>query len=144
MNLRQFLLLGVFFLGSPAALAQSATSALPVALKGYDPISYFNPGKPARGAAASYVDFDDSRFLFSSQRNRDLFLSNPDKYLPQFSGLCATGLGMGQKIEADPKMFKVIDGKLYVFSSAEGLEMALKDPTLLKKAHESWGKAHKK
>ncbi|TAK67646.1 MAG: YHS domain-containing protein [Betaproteobacteria bacterium] len=144
MNLRQFVLLGVFFLGSPAALAQSAASAPPVALKGYDPVSYFNPGKPARGASASYVDFDDSRFLFSSQRNRDLFASNPDKYSPQFSGLCATGLGMGQKVESDPKVFKVIDGKLYIFSSAGALEMALNDPALLKKAHEAWGKAHKK
>jgi YHS domain-containing protein len=144
MNLRQFLLLGVFFLGSSAALAQSATSTLPVALKGYDPVSYFNPGKPAQGATASYVDFDDSRFLFSSQRNRDLFASNPDKYSPQFSGLCATGLSMGMKAEADPKVFKVIDGKLYVFSSTDALQMALKDPTLLKKSHDAWAKEHKK
>jgi YHS domain-containing protein len=144
MNLRQLLLLGVLILGSQAALAQSAASALPVALKGYDPVSYFNPGKPARGATASYVDFDESRFLFSSQRNHDLFASNPDKYSPQFSGLCATGLAMGMKVEADPNVFKVIDGKLYVFSSTEALEMALKDPTLLKKGHESWSKEHKK
>jgi len=144
MNLRQFLLLGVFFLGSPAALAQSATSALPVALKGYDPVSYFNPGKPAHGATSSFVDFDDSRYLFTSQRNRDLFASNPDKYSPQFSGLCATGLAMGQKIEADPKVFKVIDGKLYVFSSAQALELALQDPSLIKKSHEAWAKEHNK
>jgi YHS domain-containing protein len=144
MNLRQFVLLGVFFLGSPAVFAQSGASALPVALKGYDPVTYFNPGKPARGASASYVDFDDSRFLFSSQRNRDLFASNPDKYSPQFSGLCATGLSMGLKTESDPKVFKVIAGKLYVFSSTEALQMALKDPTLLKKSHEAWAKEHKK
>ena len=144
MNFRRFLLLGVFFLGNSAAFAQSATSALPVALKGYDPVTYFNPGKPAQGASASYVDFDDSRFLFSSPRNRDLFASNPDKYSPQFSGLCATGLSMGMKAEADPKVFKVIDGKLYVFSSTDALQMALKDPALLKKSHDAWAKEHKK
>ena len=90
MKVRQFLWLGMFFVASQAALAQSSATGLPVALKGYDPVSYFNPGKPARGASASFVDFDDSRFLFSSRRNRDLFASNPDKYSPQFSGLCAT------------------------------------------------------
>ena len=144
MNLRQFLLLGVFFLASPAALAQSAVGALSVALKGYDPVSYFNPGKPTQGTSASYVDFDDSRFLFSSQRNRDLFASDPDKYSPQFSGLCATGLSMGMKTEADPKVFKVIGGKLYVFSGTDALQMALKDPALLKKSHDAWAKQHKK
>ena len=144
MNLRQFLWLGMFLLASQAVLAQSSAAGLPVALKGYDPVSYFNPGKPARGAAASYVDFDDSRFLFSSQRNRDLFKSDPDKYSPQFSGLCATGLSMGTKAESNPNVFKVIDGKLYVFSSTDALEMAMKDPSLLKKSHESWDKEHQK
>jgi YHS domain-containing protein len=142
MNLRQFLLICVFLLGSPAALAQSAAGALPVALKGYDPVSYFNPGKPAHGAASTYIDFDDSRFLFASQRNRDVFASNPDKYSPQFSGLCATGLAMGKKVESDPRVFKIIDGKLYVFSSAQALELASKDPSLLKKSHEAWAKEH--
>ena len=144
MKLRQLLLLGVFFLGIQTALAQSSANTLPVALKGYDPVSYFNPGKPAHGAAASYVDFDDSRYLFASQRNRDLLKSDPDKYSPQFSGLCATGLSMGAKAESNPNVFKVIDGKLYVFSSTDALEMAMKDPGLLKKAHESWDKEHKK
>ena len=144
MNLRQLVLLVVCFLGSQAVLAQSSASTAPIALKGNDPVSYFNPGKPARGTSASYVDFDDSRYLFSSKRNRDLFAANPDKYSPQFSGLCATGLSMGLKAEADPNVFKVIDGKLYVFSSTGALEMAMKDPTLLKKSHQTWTKEHKK
>ena len=147
MNLRQFLLLGMFFLLNPVAIAQSPAGnvgTLPVALKGYDPVSYFNPGKAEPGNTSSYVDFEDSRFLFSNQRNRDLFASNPDKYSPQFSGLCATGLSMGKKLDSDPNVFKVIDGKLYVFSSTRALESVLKDPTKLKKGHEVWDKEGKK
>jgi hypothetical protein len=51
---------------------------------------------------------------------------------------------MGMKTEADPKVFKVIGGKLYVFSSTDALQMALKDPALLKKSHDAWAKQHKK
>ena len=136
-------LLAVLCLGS-AALAQSSPDKAPsVALKGHDPVSYFNPGTPAKGTSSFLYDFDDARYLFRSQKNRDLFAANPDKYSPQFAGLCATGLGMGMKTEANPSVFKVIDGKLYVFSSAEALAMVQKDPSLLKKAHQTWAKEHK-
>lgn len=144
MSLRQLLWFALCLFGSQVALAQSSAAAPPVALKGNDPVSYFNPGKPARGAPATYVDFDDTRYLFSSKRNRDLFASDPDKYSPQFSGLCATGISMGAKATSDPNVFKVTDGKLYVFSSASAMEMAMKDPAVLKKSHEAWGKEHKK
>lgn len=120
------------------ALPAHAQKAPPVALKGNDPISYFTPGRPAKGASKISLDFDDSRYLFSSAKNRELFAANPERYAPQFSGLCATGLSMGMKSEADPSVFLVKDGKLYVFSSVEAREMVQKDPTLLKKAREAW------
>ena len=124
-----------------AALAQKAP---PVGLKGYDPVSYFNPGQATRGASKISFDFDDTRYLFASAKNKELFAANPDKYSPQFSGLCATGLSMGMKAEADPKIFKVVDGKLYVFSSAEALQQAEKDPTLIRRSHAAWAKQHGK
>jgi len=130
----------VFF----SAALQAQDKVPPVALKGHDPVSYFNPGQATLGAKSIAFDFDDSRYLFRSQKNRDLFAANPDKYSPQFSGLCATGFAMGMKAEADPNVFKVIDGKLYVFSSQDALEMVQKDPSLLGKAHEAWDKQHTK
>ena len=47
------------------------------------------------------------------------------------------------KAEANPNVFMVKDGKLYVFSSAEARDMAAKDPSLLNKAHAAWQKAGK-
>jgi YHS domain-containing protein len=128
-----------------AAFAQSyPTKAPPVALKGHDPVSYFDPGKPAKGDSAIHFDFDDMRYLFSSERNRKLFAANPDRYVPQFRGLCTTGLAMGGvKVEADPNIFLVKDGKLYVFSDIEGRAKVEKDPTLLTKAHQAWDKLKK-
>ncbi len=131
----RYLLAALMLAVSAPAPAQKSP---PIALKGNDPVSYFNPGKPAKGASSINYDFDDSRYLFSSQKNKETFAANPDRYTPQFGGLCATGLSMGMKAEADPRVFKIVDGKLYVFSSTQALEMVEKDPSLLKKAHESW------
>jgi YHS domain-containing protein len=134
------LLLGILVL--VIAVPAQAQKSLPVAIKGIDPVTYFNPGRPARGASKISYDFDESRYLFSSARNKELFAANPERYAPQFSGLCATGLSMGMKSEADPNVFMVKDGKLYIFSSVEARDMVQKDPTLLGKAHEAW--QHKK
>jgi YHS domain-containing protein len=121
------------------AFAQShPAKAPPVALKGYDPVSYFDPGKPAKGASTINYDFDGTRYLFSSRKNRELFADNPDHYSPQFRGKCATGVSMGVKAGADPNVFLVKDGKLYVFSDAESRTTWEKDPTLLKKAQQAW------
>lgn len=129
----------VLTLSMSLALAQAPAKAPPLALKGIDPVSYFNPGKPARGNASIAYDFDDARYLFATPQNKDLFAANPDKYTPQFRGLCATGVSMdGGKYESDPNVFLVRDGKLYVFSNAEAREMAVKDPALLAKAHRNF------
>jgi YHS domain-containing protein len=119
-----------------AALGQA--KAPTVALKGHDPVSYFDPGRPAKGAASLAVDFDDARYQFSSERNRSLFAANPDRYTPQFAGLCATGVGFGMKAEADPNVFLVREGKLYIFSDLKAREMVEKDPSILQKGHQSF------
>ena len=135
LTLLAFALLGA---GAPASAQSESKKPASIALKGNDPVSYFNPGTPAKGTSKLNFDFDDSRYYFSTPKNRELFAANPDRYAPQFTGLCATGLSMGMKAEADPGMFLVKDGKLYVFSSVEAREMAQKDSALLGRAHEAW------
>lgn len=118
---------------SSTLLAQSP----PVSLKGHDPVAYFTDGRPVKGSAAINYDFDEARYLFSSQKNRERFASSPERYMPQFAGLCATGMSMGMKAEADPSVFKIIDGKLYVFSSTQARDKVEKDPSLLAKAQQN-------
>ena len=123
---------------SSSLLAQSP----PVSLKGHDPVSYFTDGRPVKGTAGINYDFDDTRYLFSSQKNRERFASSPERYTPQFAGLCTTGLALGMKAEADPSVFKIIDGKLYVFSSTQARERMESDPSLLSKAQHNWRAPH--
>jgi YHS domain-containing protein len=93
-----------------------------VAIKGYDPVAYFTDGKPVRGSASVAFDWDESRYYFASARNRDLFAADPERYAPRFSGFCTTAILEGDRYEADPVYWSIIDGKLYVFGSQEGKE----------------------
>jgi YHS domain-containing protein len=138
-----FLAVVAMALGGLSFAQSGGTKGSAVGLKGVDPVSYFNPGKPANGMSAINFDFDDTRYLFVSKKNRETFAANPERYAPQFGGLCATGLSAGMKAESDPRIFKIVGGKLYVFSSTEARDMADKDPTLLKKAHQAWVKPGK-
>jgi YHS domain-containing protein len=122
-----------------ASLASPLVAQSPsVTLKGHDPVAYFTDGRPVKGSAAINYDFDDARYLFSSQKNRDRFAASPDRYTPQFTGLCATGMAFGMKAEADPTVWKIVDGKLYVFSSTQAREKFDQDASMLAKAQQNW------
>ena len=117
------------------ALAQER----PLVLKGYDPVAYFTDGKPVEGAAAYEVVFDGQRYRFASAQHRDLFKANPDKYAPQFSGLCAMNLSRGVKRESDPHNWVISNDNLYVFASEAGQQGFTKDPaTVTAKANTNW------
>jgi YHS domain-containing protein len=117
------------------ALAQSDP---PVALKGYDPVSYFIETRPVKGASTLAYDWEGARYLFSSQRNRDAFTASPERYAPQLGGFSAPELAAGTRTEADPSVFLLRDNRLYVFSSPKARDTISKNPVMLRTAHEAW------
>lgn len=140
--LRRTVLLVALAATALPGLAQDKGAQAPhVGIKGYDPVSYFSEGRAAKGASGINYDFDDTRYLFASQKHRATFSANPASYEPQFGGLCATGIALGMKAESDPEQWVIIGGKLYVFSSVEAKEMAVKDPALLQRAHHNAARA---
>ena len=110
-----------------------------VALKGYDPISYFTDGKPEQGSREYTFAFDDTTYWFKSAEHRDKFASDPEHYAPQFDGYCAIQLSRGLKVEADPEAWTITNGKLYVFSGKRGPAFFAKQPiAIAEKARENW------
>lgn len=107
------------FTGLPAHAQNTAEPA--VALRGMDVVSYFASGGPVKGQAALRHDFDGARYLFASAQNKAAFEADPDRYLPQYDGLCTTGLSKGFRAPADPGAWKVVGGKLYLFRSAKDI-----------------------
>ncbi len=105
-----------------------------IALSGYDPVSYFLSNEPKLGDKKLSVKHQGVIYHFSSQKNKDTFLKSPTYYLPQYGGWCAFAMGdYGKKVEVNPKTFKIIDGKLYLFYNS-----------LLNNTLKSWNKNEKK
>jgi YHS domain-containing protein len=109
--------------GATRALAQAgAPQAERLGLRGYDPVAYFTASAATPGLPEFEYIWDGVRYRFASARNRDLFKANPEKYAPQFGGLCAMNMATGVRREADPTIWIIADGTLYVFASTTGSE----------------------
>jgi YHS domain-containing protein len=100
-------------------------------LKGYDPVAYFTEGKPMKGDPKYSYDWDEGRYYFTSEKHRDLFKGDPDRYAPQFGGYCTGSMARGVRNEGDPEGWVVKEGKLYVFGAAKWKAVAESDPNFI-------------
>ena len=86
-----------------------------VLLNGYDVVSYFL-GEVQKGKSTITVNHEGVEFWFSNKENKAFFIKNPEKFIPAYGGWCAYAMGeTGKKVKIDPKTYKIIDGKLYLF-----------------------------
>ncbi len=81
---------------------------------GYDLTSYFTQEKPQRGNGHHVAVVDGVSYVFASDANKKMFEANPSAYLPQYGGYCAFGASIGKKFVADPDVYDIVDGKLYM------------------------------
>lgn len=124
--------------GSIARAQGTAVATPAIALKGYDVVAYFKQSRASQGSPEFRQDWDGARYYFLSAQNKAAFDVNPDLYAPQFGGYCAMGMSKGNKTVADPTAFRIIDGKLFVFSSPKAAEAVDTDPVALVRARQAW------
>ena len=68
-----------------------------------------------------------------------LRVENPDKYAPQFGGLCSYGTAQGYKVSTQPDALSVINGKVYLNYNREVVKIWQQDvPGNIVKAEENW------
>lgn len=109
------------------------------ALAGYDTVAYFYENMPVKGKAEFTYDYKGTKWLFSSQQNKDKFTAMPEKYAPQYGGYCAWLIAQNDLAKGDPLMWTILDGKLYLNYDAEIQEKWLKDPSgFIEKADAYW------
>lgn len=87
-------------------------------LRGHDPVAYFSAGRATPGRPDLKVGHRGVTYRFASDENRRQFLTSPERYVPQFGGFCANGMVYAIPIPSESDVFKIVDGKLYVFDSA--------------------------
>jgi YHS domain-containing protein len=110
-----------------------------VALEGYDPISYFADGKPARGDSKIEATYEGALYHFVSQEHRETFEKNPSKYAPAYGGFCGYAASIGKVRPADPLLWSIVDGKLIVQHTKSAVELWDKDVSGNKaKADKNW------
>jgi len=145
--------LGAFCLASVLSVFRSASAAddglqaqdKRVALKGYDPVSYFTDGHPEKGLAEFPAEYDDALYLFTSAEHQALFLADPDRYAPQYGGFCAITMAHGATAEPDPEAWVISDGKLYVFREKRGVALfRQQNADIVENASRTWEELKKR
>jgi hypothetical protein len=122
------ILLASVLLSTAAAIAAAGQGKLVavdsnhIAIKGYDTVAYFTDRKAVKGSSQFEYVFDDARWLFSNAAHREMFVADPDHYMPQYSGNCAGATAFGVVMPADPEAWTIVDGKLYMVASKKFLD----------------------
>jgi YHS domain-containing protein len=91
-----------------------------IAIKGYDTVAYFTDGKAVKGSSQFEYVYDDATWRFSNAAHREMFIADPDRYMPQYGSYC--GMCLAEKAcapvfpdhPADPEAWAIVDGKLYM------------------------------
>ena len=85
----------------------------PLAIHGYDPVAYFSEGVAMAGSAKHTVVKNGAAYRFVSEVNKRQFDKNPERYLPKYGGFCAYGASVGKKFDGDPRVWKIVQDRLY-------------------------------
>ena len=135
---------------SPVKVARDVTQlnlSNGLAIKGYDPVSYFpeGGGVPKEGAKERQVVHRGVTYRFATDANKVAFEKNPEKYEPAYGGWCAWAVAeKSSKVDPDPKSFVITDGRLFLFYQGflnDTRAWWIKDEkNLLPKAEANWPK----
>ena len=121
-----------------ASRRRNFNTDLNVAMRGFDPVSYFS-GKPAKGNSKIEYDYKGVIYNFVNEANMEEFKKAPGKYEPAYGGWCAYTVSLnGERVKIDPLSYKIVNGKLFLFYNFNGDNRFLKwkagDETKLKAA----------
>ncbi len=129
--------LGACLATTPVFAADPAHST--PGLGGYDPVAYFSDGTPMRGSGYHVAEHNGVTYAFATDEHKKAFEANPAQYLPAYGGYCAYGVAVGKKFVADPEVWTIVDGTLYL-NLDKGIQGTWeKDvPGFIRKADGNW------
>ena len=109
-----------------------------LALSGLDPVSYHLPEGPRAGRAEHQLVWAGVAWRFAGAANRAAFAADPASFAPQIGGYDAEAASRGRLVDADPAVFALRDGRLYLFRTEAARSLFLADPALAARAQEGW------
>ena len=110
------LLAVIVVIGCAAAIvAAQASSETLIPLEGLDPVA-LSQGKEVQGDVKYKVTRGRFEYIFANAENKATFEKDPARYEIQLEGHCAR---MGAPTNADPDLYAVHNGRIYIFGSEE-------------------------
>jgi YHS domain-containing protein len=113
-----------------------------IALQGYDLLSYLEK-RPEKGKREFSAEHGDVTWLFASEDHRTTFRRDPERYLPAYGGFCAYSVGRGYPATADPRVYSLERGKLYLFFDRAVQTVWEQDQGSILKADHNWPTLHR-
>lgn len=90
----------------------------------FDPVASFPEGGAlsVKGDTLISHGHEGVEYLFSSDENRQIFLTNPKKYEPTYGGYCAFAMASGRTVQIKAKHFIIRGNRIHYFvnSRAKG------------------------
>ncbi len=118
------------------------------ALSGHDVVAYHELKQASVGEKQPEAvpgrkditaEYNGATWAFASEDNRETFLANPEKYVPAYDGHCAYGVAKGGKVPANPDLWRIVDGQLYLNITKEVVGFWEEDiPGYIDQARSNW------
>ncbi len=89
------------------------------AIGGYDPVAYFTQGEAVMGNHTICTEWEGSTWCFASEEHKNMFVANPEQYVPACGGHCVLAASTGFAAPGNPESWSIEDGQLYFYSGEE-------------------------
>lgn len=122
---------GRYRAANPAVARTAAPSAAdaPLAMEGYCPVCLQEMKKWVKGNPAYSAVYDGRKYLFPSDKQRQMFLANPQRYVPVLNGDCVVCFAkMHERVPGNIRYGAFHGGRVYFFASQEQKQMFMSDP----------------
>ncbi len=81
---------------------------------------------------------NDVIYRFSSQENKLMFKTFPEKFVPQYGGYCALAISEGFTADINPLSWFINEDKLFLFFDNGAKDDFKQDANLISKANNYW------
>src|SRR5499426_4412464 len=90
-----------------------------IALGGFDPVAYFVDADAIRGKGEFEHAFAGVVWRFRNEGNRAAFAADAKVYMPRFGGHDPVAAARGVGVPGDPRLWLIVEGRLYLFFTPE-------------------------
>lgn len=140
------LMAGFFVVFNPDFATATATTERVVvnrysglAIEGFDPVAYFTESVALQGLPDFEAAVVGVVWRFRNEGNRASFVSHPEVYGPRFGGYDPVDVGRGVTYAGNPRIWLIVDQRLYLFGREESRDAFAANPArFLKDADARW------